>query len=305
MARAKIIKVEKGFGLSLTLTLDNNTLLHYDGEDYGKLKTNVAQLLNCNSLTIKNLEDLTFDWEQVGDLLIPVDYIPIENPILCDTREPEQIFKDLLPLSLRRTLSTGDYSFLGHINGQQRLIIIERKEAGNLLGSVLSSELSDQVNRMINDEVGAVLVLIEGFITSTVDGRVRTKTGTHSVTWAFLWNHLLTLQMENGIILDLSPNIYFTGLRIRQLYSYFRKTEHISNRQYRKTDLSSDATPGRRLLCGFDGIDLTLSGRILSQYTPIEFFNASKEDKMAIYGIGEKKVEVIERALNEVGKGKE
>lgn len=263
----------------------------YTNEEYKVFRDKVLNLIKIEKL--RYLIGLEFDWELVNGKPYPTKLILPENPIWVDFREPESISEALLPLSVRTGLKYGDYQFTGYGNTK---ICIERKEAGDLITSTINGHLAEQVNKMVKS-VDVAILLIEGFLTSTSDGKVRTRTGISRITWAALWNSLMTLQLENGLALDFSPNNYFTPKRIKQAYNYFQKEEHTSNRREMRSYPSS-LTDAEKLLCGFPGIDTIRSKQILKYFhSPITFLAAPKEEKLKVKSLGPVIVEKIDRIL--------
>jgi len=118
----------------------------YDEEEYKEFRSKVLGLIEIKKLN--HLVGLEFIWELVGGKPYPLSLILPDNPIEVCVHEPTNIFENLLPLSIRKSLKFGDYNFLGLIDGQQEQVSIERKEAGNLISSLNSGELAEQIQKM-------------------------------------------------------------------------------------------------------------------------------------------------------------
>jgi len=218
--------------------------------------------------------------------------------MLVDILEPVEIFQGLAKLLgdkvERKPLPTGDY----WIESPNGLVIIERKEVGDLIGSVLTGHLSHQVRDMLS--MGKILVLlIEGWITCTVSGDLRTSGGIRHLSWNFLWNYLLTVQ-SHGVLLDFSPNRYFTVKRLFSIYQYWNRTEHQSLRVLEIPRVGS--TPQIAILSQFPGISTTLAERLLVKFGTLRtVFQAKWQERCEVDGIGKTKSIGIDEVLD--GKG--
>jgi len=268
----------------------------YTNEEYDEFREKVLTLIEIKKLS--QLIGLNFDWELMNGKPYPSSLILPENPIKVCVHEPADIFENLLPLSIRCPLKFGDYNFLGLIDEQQEQVSIERKEAGNLISSITSGELSEQVQKM---EVAKVkILLIEGFITAISTGQVRTKDKVHNVTWSFLWNSVLTLQMKHNLLLDFSPNSHFTAKRIKELYAYFQKETHMSDTRIMQKSFPRNTPASVKVLCEFEGYSEGTARKVLKKFGTLRnYFSASIKEREAISLIGPVKSKVIDEVLDE------
>lgn len=267
----------------------------YDEEEYKEFRSKVLALIEIKKLN--HLTGLNFDWTLVNGKPYPLSLILPDNPIEVCVHEPTNIFENLLPLSIRQSLKFGDYNFFGLIDGQREQVSIERKEAGNLISSVSSGELAEQIQKM---EAKVKILLTEGFITATSTGRVRTKDMTHGMTWAYLWNSILTLQMKHNLLLDFSPNDYFTAKRIKELYHYFQKETHLSDMRTMQPTFPKDTPEPIKILSQFEGYGEETARKVLERFGTLRnYFSSSLKERETISGIGPVKAREVDRVLDE------
>ena len=297
-----ILRVEsvKKLDSKTKLTFGNSEpQVTYTDAEYKYFREKVLQLITINKLT--NLVGLTFDWEIENSKLYPIALIEPNNPIETDVHEPQKIFERLLPNAVMKSLKFGDYNFIGLINSSKVQISIERKEAGDLVTSITSGELAEQVRKM-NDNAKVKILLREGFITATSDGKVRTKARTHGVNWSFLWDSIMTLQLKYNLALDESPNDYFTPKRIRQLYAYFQKPTHFSDERVMKLNPVSSIR-SINVLSSFDGYAEGTAKKVLKQFGTLRnYLNADDKSREEMPGIGRVKARIIDETLDEIPK---
>jgi len=268
----------------------------YDEEEYKEFRSKVLALIEIKKLN--HLIGLNFDWSLVNGRPYPLSLILPNNPIYVCVHEPTNIFENLLPLSIRQSLKFGDYNFLGLIDGQQEQVSIERKEAGNLISSLNSGELAEQIQKM-QAQARAKILLIEGFITATSAGRVRTKDMTHGITWAYLWDSILTFQMKYNLLLDFTPNDYFTAKRIKELYKYFQKETHLSDTRTMQPTFPKDTPEPIKILSRFEGYGEETARKVLQKFGTLRtYFSASLKERETISGIGPIKAEEIDKILD-------
>ena len=246
----------------------------------------------ASEVKTKDLIGKTFIVEIKRNLIFPTALI--ENKvILMDDREPVEMRKLLRDVAEVKRLPFGDYRFEG-LNGA---VVIERKTAEDLINDIVSGELSEQIERLSNFE-GYRILLIEGFITSTSEGFVRTSRGVRKVHFNAVRNALMSAQLIGQVLIDHSPNLFFTSLRIRSLYEYFQKEEHRFLRSYREPQKSFP--PQVKILSMFPGYGPELSLRALREFKNLKsFLLASPEERAKVRGIGRSKAEIIDEILEE------
>lgn len=148
------------------------------------------------------------------------------KPITVDSHEPGEIARWLGEWADVHPLEAGDYAFHVH---DSKLVLVERKSADDLLNSLANGVLADELSRCIATTEYVVL-LIEGWLSATIDGKIRTQyrqKGDGYWRWAFLWNFLMTAQLS-GVFLYQSPSIRHTPQVIINLYEYFQRPERRS-----------------------------------------------------------------------------
>jgi len=288
--KARIKSVEK-LDDTTKLVFDGElpfTETFYDEEEYKKFRSKVLALIEIKQLN--QLIGLQFDWELVSGNPFPVKLILLDNPIKVDFREPNSIFEALLPLSARGNFDS-DYSF----NGYESIAIqIERKEADDLISSILSGHLAEQIRKL----TGSIkILLIEDFLTATSQMKVRTKHGVRNISWNAIWNYLQTAQREAGILLDFSPNSHITPKRIKSLYNYYQQPEHRSLRGVMLPS-SSIESPMRTLMT-FEGYSEQTARKVLEKFGTLRnYFEATEEERKTIPDIGPVKAKVINKVLD-------
>lgn len=262
----------------------------YTDEEYKVFRDKVLNLIKIEKL--RYLIGLEFDWALLNGKPYPTKLILPENPIWVDFREPESISEALLPLSVRTGLEYGDYQFTGYGNTK---ICIERKEAEDLVGSILNGHLAEQIQKMQGD---VKILLIEDFLTCTSQMKVRTKYKVRNVSWNAIWNYLQTAQREAGILLDLSPNTHATPIRIKSLYHYYQQPEHKSIRGAMLPSPSIQ-TPVRMLMC-VEGYAQATVNKVLNKFGTLRsYFNATVKERQNVPDVGPIKAQVVDKALDE------
>jgi len=214
--------------------------------------------------------------------------------ILVDSREPVAIFDNLIkfiPDTKRVTLPAGDYRF----DTQSGLVLIERKEVSDLISSITSGHLSEQI-REIAKVAKIAIILIEGSMTCTTDGNIRTTNRIWKQGWNSVWNYLMGCQMH-GFVLDFSPNQLFTIRRIVSLYDYFNKDKHESL-------TAVTAPPGIsrqvRVLSCFPGISGIRAQRLIEYFGSLRrVFNAKWQDRVEVERVGQSASKNIDELLDE------
>jgi len=218
-------------------------------------------------------------------------------PIIVDSREPRALYdniKKLLPDTQRATLQAGDYMWESPILG---LVLIERKEVSDLVASVISNGLTEQARKMAAVAKMSIL-LIEGWMTCTYDGSIRTKSKVWRVRWNYLQNYLLGIQ-SHGFYLDYSPNQTMTVRRIVSLHEWSNREEHESLR-------GISIPPGAKydplkILSSFPGFNIVLADRMWKQFGTLRnIFNADWKKLIEVDGIGDVKAKSFTEVLDEV-----
>lgn len=215
--------------------------------------------------------------------------------ITVDSREPVALFdgiRKLLPDTERKILEAGDYSWESPTLG---LVLVERKEVSDLVGSVLSNGLTEQARKIAKVAKLSVL-LIEGWITCTYDGSVRTKSRVWRINWNYLQNYLLGLQ-AHGFYTDYSPNQNFTIRRIASLYEWTNKGEHES---LRGISIPAGHSTQLKMLSCIPGYNIVLSDRMMKKFGTLRnVFNASWQSRCEVSGVGQIKAQIIDKVLEE------
>ena len=214
--------------------------------------------------------------------------------MLVDSREPKEITKKLASLISKVTsLEAGDY----WIDGKEGLVIIERKSVGDLVSSVQSNLLTEQCRKIAKlAKVG--ILLIEGWLTCTVQGDIRADGRVIHISWNYLWNYLQSLQ-NSGFLIDWSPNLNFTPYRLISLHSYYTKPVHSSLRNFVR--VPSALPKPIQILCSLEHIDIVLATRLLEHFGNVKNVLAQPWQKLTeVEGIGQVKAKNIVRQLEEM-----
>jgi len=141
--------------------------------------------------------------------------------------------------------------------------------------------------------------LVEGFITATSAGRVRTKDMTHKITWSYLWDSILTFQMKYNLLLDFTPNDYFTAKRIKELYYYFQKETHLSDTRTMQPTFPKDTPEPIKILSQFEGYGEETAKKVLQKFGTLRtYFSVSLKERETVSGIGPRKSEEIDKVLD-------
>lgn len=218
--------------------------------------------------------------------------------ILIDLHEPESVLKGLGKLGCKVQLAVGDYLFFT-VNREK--VIVERKAISDLLNSLRSGRLQEQVRNTIT-HADVPILLVEGFMTSTKEGRIRHKAGVSKWRYNAMQNFLMTAQLAGMYVLH-SPNTFFTPQILKSLFAYFQKEEHESLRKRPRSIVlypAGDRERQKDLLATIPGIGPELAGRLLERFeSPLAVFVASDEDLLEVSGVGKKKVEMMRKMIGE------
>lgn len=126
-------------------------------------------------------------------------------------------YADVVPLV------SGDYAFDTVWGMKAR---VELKTFDNLISDISTRHVTDQLRKQV--ESGISILLLEGFVTCTMNGFIKTaKKEYKGRPWWWLWNYLTSVQLA-GTYLYMSPNDYTTPKIIMALYEYCNKPEHES-----------------------------------------------------------------------------
>ena len=226
--------------------------------------------------------------------------------IIVDTFEPTTIFKlikQALPDSEQRSinkLGMADYLFFD-IKG--RRIQFERKQWGELLGSI--SNVEEQLRRQYNqaDELNLV---VEGVIHPTpygldfykkasgkpyfrkahsYGGKRRSRTGLYSQVTAWFW------QLDrSGISVYQTPSESATASLLVAIYQNAQKEEHTTLQRYIKPRIQlKELNPQVKTLMGIEGAGLGAdrAQKLIDRFgTPFDVFMEEAEELAKVDGIG-------------------
>ena len=296
--RATVSEITKKGNLTL-VSLGNGSVIEYsepEYENFRKVILNLTKPFEIKKLT--HLKGLCFDW-LVSDKPYPYSLVLPDYPIYVDSQEPQDIFEGLLPMSVGKSLNEGDYKFRGYVNGEYGDILIERKASEDLVNSVCSGHLSEQVNKMATSGALAIILLVEDYLSVTIDGRIKTRRRVYKVGWDFVWNHLHTLQQENGLLLDSSPNLNYTPRRLKLIYERYQDPEHKSNRIVQSFGPSLNLP--QRVLATFPGYGEGMVKKVSKNFGSLrDYFNASVEQRKVVDKVGSVLASKIDEVLDEV-----
>jgi len=130
------------------------------------------------------------------------------NAVILDTREPESITKLTFDVpTSTQALPCGD-AWLSTDTG---IVIVERKTASDLLGSIMDGRLFDQASRMTKASPWSYVVITE--IPIVRSGYVWTSGRITKWRWASMMGALLTVQeMGVGVMFLYAPTQYKAAL---------------------------------------------------------------------------------------------
>lgn len=178
--------------------------------------------------------------------------------------------REKIPLQVT-ALETGDIRFL---TADFDLVLIERKSTDGDLYSSASKRLWDQCLRLI-EEADWPILLIDGPIYLTKDGRFRT--GRYVTGWQYnqLMHMLLSLQLR-GLIVLWVPRKAQTPKEIIDLYEYAQKADHTSVLQTKLKPFPSKPKgltlreQQLRVLLSITGVGPALAERLLDIYGSVQ-----------------------------------
>lgn len=225
--------------------------------------------------------------EKIADLEAKIGLL--RGSVKVDSKQHAQhptITKGLGDYAEIRQLIAGDYAFVTRFGKVAR---IEHKTWDGLIGDIGTRRVTDQLRRQEKD---ISIILIEGWITTTHGGAIRTQTREYihrPFTW--LWNYLLSIQLA-GTYIYLSPNEYITSKIILATFDYLNKEEHTAlGQRQRLISMHPGLTPKQ---ISFSSIPMIGNERAKSldeyfHHSLYELCIASVEE-MAKIEIGEKKI---------------
>lgn len=213
----------------------------------------------------------------------------ISKVIAVSTETPAYIYQALLPDVERLPIKLGDFQFRMY---NSTLMVWERKTWDGLANDMLDSRLAEQIARMCREDTICGL-LIEGWMTCDSQGYIRTNIGNRKVSWNQVMNFLQSVQQH--LLLDFSPNMWFTAKRLLALRDYYQKPDHEALR--RRPLPPPGLTPQQQLLCTLPGVDMTLAKRMTEQFTNLREFLSPDTVRTSVQGIGPLKNQGIEDFL--------
>lgn len=229
--------------------------------------------------------------EKVAELEEQINLL--KGSVKMDTKEAAKhpiILKGLGDYAELRQLIAGDYAFETRF---QKLARIEHKTWDGLISDIGTRRVTDQLRRQQND---ISILLIEGWITTTHGGTIRTQAKEYRhrpYTW--LWNYLMSIQL-GGVYIYLSPNEYMTSKVILSVFDYLNKQEHTALAQRQKLiSMHPGLTPKQ---VSFSSIPTIGNERAKSldeyfHHSLYELCNASVEEIAKTEGIGVKRANLI------------
>jgi len=219
--------------------------------------------------------------------------------ILIDSREPENI-QVALPLETGITcsvtaLKTGDFML---IQGA-KVMLVERKAAGDLLNSITKGSLVEQCSRLVEASQlplllthGSLLCNKEGYVVA--DGRVTNH------KWWSLQMQLVSLQSGGIMHLHTPKNrdLYDT---LKYLHEWLGKPEHllVNRRDPLPFLIDTDKKNPLKICASLPGIGMSKAAEILEWYSTAAYALMGLTQRGAEYprGIAGKTVENVREAL--------
>ena len=168
-------------------------------------------------------------------------------------------------------LSEGDVSI---VSCHMELVLIERKSDSDLLGSATSGRLVNQCRRM-SEVADIVILLIEGPLYIMKGGYVRGTTYKSRLRYSALFNQIMALQIELGVVVVQVQTKSYAAKWIVDCYRYFQKEQHTS---VMESKLKPFATRAKglspkdeklRILMAVPDVGIELAERLLHIYGSI------------------------------------
>ena len=189
-----------------------------------------------------------------------------------------------------RQLIAGDYAFETRF---QKTARIEHKTWDGLIADIGTRRVTDQLRRQSND---ISILLIEGWITTTHSGMLRTQTREYKHRpFIWLWNYLLSVQFS-GTYIYFSTNEHMTSKIILAIFDYLNKEEHTAlTQRQRLISINPGLTPKQVTLSSIPTVGGEMAKRI-DEYFHSSFkdlCNAEIDELTKIEGVGRRKAEII------------
>lgn len=179
-------------------------------------------------------------------------------------------------------LKSGDYAF---DTTWGKVARIEYKLFDNLIEDISNAHLNDQLRKQEEDG-GISILLLEGYITCTTSGFIKTSRREYKGrTWWWLWNYLTSAQAA-GTYLYFSPNDLQTPRIIIALYEYCNKPEHDAlGRRQKLLSLHPSVTPHQRTYTSIPGVSDEIAKALDVKFGSVYgLCRAEKEDIIAVLG---------------------
>ena len=192
----------------------------------------------------------------------------------------------------RLVVSNLPVDFTLFAGGKERLI--ERKKfPSDFLASISDGRLAKQCS-LIAEKSG--VLLLEGYISLTPDGRIRDGRRTRDWTFATVSGMLATIQ-ASGVIVLWSPQMTSTPMLIHQIYNWFSKKHHnmLQTRTKPRYDWGSPSEKDKLLyvIQGF-GVGVQTAKALLDHFGGIKpFLQADESELCAVNGVGKTRARTI------------
>jgi ERCC4-type nuclease len=182
-------------------------------------------------------------------------------------------------------LKSGDYAFN---TTWDKVARIEYKTWDNLISDIGTRHVTDQLRKQLNE--GLSILLLEGFISCTMGGMVKTNRREYHRPWWWLWNYLTSVQAA-GTYIYFSPNDNTTPKLIISLFEYCQKPEHSSMGERQKyVSMHPTLTPHQRTFTAIPGVGDELAKAFDAKFKSLEgLCKASIDDLLQIEGLGKVK----------------